>query len=742
MKVKLKSLFIRLSGMMVILLAAGELFGQQATITVIDAKTKEIVPFATVCFQGLKSNALKQMVTDIKGLVPNSIMETSKVAVTFIGYETLLDTIQPRVSITLALVPAVMNMSEFVVTGQFKPEKADKSIYKIHVINSKQIERKAATNLTDLLSSESNMRISQSGAIGANLSFMGLSGENVKILIDGVPVIGRLDGKIDLNQLNLYNVDHVEIIEGPMSVIYGSNAIGGVVNIITKENKSNSLSAFANAYYETAGQYNLNGGGSVHHNRSSYSLDFGRNFFDGYSAVDTARAKTWSPKLQYNANGYYLYSTNKMRVKASVQYFNEFIQANGNLEAPYYETAFDKKYHTIRQTSKAEAAYVFSANQQLSLVAAFQTFNRKQDFYFNDLTKLQKSILTSDTTIVQSLYLRTLLDSYYLNQKLNNQLGFEGNREMTGGARILGSSQQIGDYAVFLNVKYNPNTKISIQPGIRGIYNTKYKAPLVYSMNLKYSLTKNSSFRATFARGFRSPTVKELYIDFVDINHDVHGNPELVAESSYNSNFNFSYNREMPSYYLNTEITLFYNNVDNMIDLLHYGSDIKSYTYINVAKFISQGFEWNSTVNFYPRLTFRGGFSLIGRKYPSTEQSSLNQVFHYSTDFNLMFTYNFEKYNASLTTNFKITSKYPQLSPDATFNNDYIDGYPSLDISLVKNVLQNRVTVSVGGKNLFNVTDVNSGLVSSGGHSGSSGASVIAWGRTAFVKLAFNFKKS
>ena len=242
MKITIKVLFVKLIGMMVLLLSVGEIFGQQGTIKIIDSKSKEAIPFATVCFQGLKTVTLKQAVSDMDGKVPNDIKETSKIAITYVGYETLLDTIEPGVSTTLLLIPAVMNMSEFVVTGQFKPEKADKSIYKINVINSRQIERKAATNLTDLLSTESHVRISQGGVMGANLSFMGLTGENVKILVDGVPVIGRLDGNIDINQLNLYNVDHVEIIEGPMSVVYGSNAIGGVVNIITKENKNSSFS--------------------------------------------------------------------------------------------------------------------------------------------------------------------------------------------------------------------------------------------------------------------------------------------------------------------------------------------------------------------------------------------------------------------------------------------------------------------------------------------------------------------
>ena len=81
------------------------------------------------------------------------------------------------------------------------------------------------------------------------MSLQGLSGEHIKFLIDGVPVIGRMDGNVDLSQLNMYNVDHIEIVEGPMSVIYGSNALAGAVNIITKENKKAKLTGTTN--YQT-----------------------------------------------------------------------------------------------------------------------------------------------------------------------------------------------------------------------------------------------------------------------------------------------------------------------------------------------------------------------------------------------------------------------------------------------------------------------------------------------------------
>ena len=726
---------------MVFVLTVVNVCGQQTTVSVVDAKTKEAVAFATVSFEGLTSKLTKLAVTDREGRVHFDMKERSKVAVTFIGYENLTDTINPGKATTLELIPAVLNMNEFVVTAQFKPERADKSIYNISVISSRQIERKAATNLTDLLNTQSNIKISQGGVLGTSLSLQGLTGENVKFLVDGVPVVGRLNGNIDINQLNLYNVDHVEIIEGPMSVIYGSNAIAGVVNFITKENKNNSVTAFANAYYESVGEYNFSAGSSARIKNHGFACNVSRNFFAGYSLNDTSRSMLWKPRLQYNGDAYYLYSGTKTRIKLSAQVFDEYIQDKGDLQKPYYETAIDNYYHTIRQTSKVEASYSFSSINQLSLIAAYSTFDRKRDVYQNDLTLLQKKVAGGDTTFVGSYMLTAIYDETLLKEKLNVKTGFDGNLEKNEGERIAGGSQQIGDYAGFVSVKYDPCKKISFQPGARFIYNTKYNAPLVYSLNTKYTATPNTSVRATFAHGFRSPSLKELYRDFVDINHNLHGNPDLKAESSNNAKLDFSYNRETPKAYLNTDIDCFYNYVDNMIWLFQVGNDLLTYTYGNVSKFISQGIEANITVSIYPQLTIKGGISYVGRKFPDNTLNTADKKFYYSTDYNAMLAYTFEKIDLTLTADYKYTGRYPQLTPDAMFKNDYIEGYSNLDISMMKNFLKKSVSVSVGGKNMFNVNNVKAGMVNTGAHTSSNGSSLIGYGRIAFVKLTYNFKK-
>src|SRR5690606_8167852 len=115
---------------------------------------------------------------------------------------------------------------------------------------------------------ENNLRISQDGVLGSSLSIMGVSGENIKIMIDGVPIIGRLDGSIDLSQISLNDIERIEIIEGPLSTVYGTNALGGTINLITKKDGLKKWSVQPGVYYESSGQYNSDIQLSLNHKKN------------------------------------------------------------------------------------------------------------------------------------------------------------------------------------------------------------------------------------------------------------------------------------------------------------------------------------------------------------------------------------------------------------------------------------------------------------------------------------------
>jgi outer membrane receptor for ferrienterochelin and colicins len=226
----------------------------------------------------------------------------------------------------------------------------------------------------------------------------GMSGENIKFLLDGVPIIGRMNGGIDLNQLNLNNVDHIEIIEGPMSVIYGSNALAGVINIITKENKVARIATNIDTYWENVGVYNFDAGLSLNKRKHVFALNGGRHFFDGFSLEDTSRSQTWKPKRQYFFDTYYIYSLPKTKLKLAGQYFNEKIQDKGGLQPPYYETAFDTYFYTFRYSARLEGSHQFNKTHFMNFIGSWSGYDRVKNTYFKDLTTLEEVLTVTRRT--------------------------------------------------------------------------------------------------------------------------------------------------------------------------------------------------------------------------------------------------------------------------------------------------------------------------------------------------------
>ncbi|HAZ92622.1 MAG TPA: TonB-dependent receptor, partial [Chitinophagaceae bacterium] len=146
-------------------------------------------------------------------------------------------------------------LDELVVTGQYRPQSLKNSVYKVNVIKSQRILLSGATNIQQVLFNQLGLSFSNDNTLGtSDIQIMGMSGRNVKILLDGVPLVDRGDTRESLNQVDLNTIDRIEMVEGPMSVSYGSDALAGVVNLISKRPEKSRFSIFAKVQEETAGK--------------------------------------------------------------------------------------------------------------------------------------------------------------------------------------------------------------------------------------------------------------------------------------------------------------------------------------------------------------------------------------------------------------------------------------------------------------------------------------------------------
>lgn len=752
-----------ISRYILLILAFGySLFTSAQTITVLSQEDNTTIPFAHVIVKPVSGDAKEQvLLTDDNGqakIAPFSMRQQMVVMISFIGYEKLRDTTYIDADKTYYLKPESQTLNQVVVTGQYAPNSPEKAVHKIRIIDEKKIESMAAVNLRDVLTNEMNIRLSQDNILGSSMSLQGVSGENVKILIDGVPMIGRQNGNIDLSQINLNNIERIEVIEGPMSVSYGTNALAGTINLITKKQQKKTVDVGVNSYYESIGNYNLTGRIGFQKGKNMLALSGGRNFFDGWKegeefspfnfeaqVADSNRFDGWKPKVQHFAEAQYLYRFDKLTLNYKGAYFKEKITNRGLPRAPFGETAFDDYYNTWRIDNAVYLTGEIAKDKNINILAAYNDYKRIKNTYYKDLTTLQE--ILSENASDQDTSKFTLFNSrgtYSTSKKaakLNYEVGYDVNIESAYGQRIEDTLQNIGDYAIFGSIEYAPIKSLTIRPGLRYAYNTAYTSPLIPSLNVKFvpndkKSNSTGAFRFSYARGFRAPSLKELYFYFVDINHNIKGNQDLKAEYSHNFSLTYSHTKIVGTKIYKVEASGFYNDIKNMITLAQTVGTEFSYT--NLGEFKTTGANLLGELAI-EHLKFSVGGSYIGR-YNTLSETEDVETFSFTPEVRSNIMYEVKQAQLTVALFYKYTGRLPSFIIDANDNvsQTFMDAYHTADLTITKLFWKKRINLGIGSKNLFNVKNVNSVAAGGGVHSSGSGSVPVAMGRTYFASLAFN----
>jgi outer membrane receptor for ferrienterochelin and colicins len=740
---------------LILSLSATTAFSQLA-LHIIDEHQIEI-PFCKVTY--LKNGIKQTQFTNSEGqlVLANELIKCNTnyfFIISSIGYETFHDSLSCDEEKTIVLKQNAELLGEVCVTGEYNPTTTEQSVNKITVISKDVIINSGASNLTDVLAYQTNIRIGQDNILGSKMEMGGMSGQNVKILVDGVPVIGRLDGNVDLSQINLDNVEKIEIVNGPLSVNYGTNSLAGTINIITDKKLSQGVSGSLLGYYETVGNYNLTANIAYRYKSQTLKLSGGRKYFDGWhpnddfiiipkeTLADTNRSMQWNPKLQYIGEAQYILNLKKWQINPYFRYYTEKITNRGFPLTPYFENAFDDYYYTTRRDLGLNISKTFKKGN-LKLIAGYNYYNRIKNTYINDLTTLDQSLTSSvsdqDTSIFDLAFFRTTYTSN-LNRWFNFQFGIDLNQESAFGKKIKDKRQINGDYAVFstANIKALKN-KLIIKPGLRYAYNLTYTSPVTPSLNLKYTLN-NINLRGSIAKGFRAPTLKELYFNFVDVNHNIQGNTDLIAENSLNYNLSATHLKQLKhNSIFKTSLSVFYNDFNNLITLGTTSDG--SYTYINIGEYSTIGTQLEL---IYRRrnIKFSINPSIVGRE--NYLKSETIETYAYSPEVSSQFSYQFNDKNWGLNLFYKFNGSQNQyiVNAEDEITISTTDGYSILDFSINRKLMHKNMNIILGVKNIFNVTNVNvSGSSQSGIHS-SNGASPIGRGTSVFMSVNYKFKHS
>lgn len=740
------------------LFIAGKNFGQQIQLL----NQNDPVTHAAIRINTF-SNSSETYITDEAGLANINMTPPFVVTTTHLNYETRVDTIYQQGELQWQLTPKENSLKEVVITGQFQPQSAKQSVYNVRVLNKNRLEAQAAQSLPEVLASELNFRFQRDNAVGSsNASLQGLSGQNIKVLVDGVPLIGRsgVSNEIDLSQININSIEKVEIVEGPMAVNYGADALAGVVNIITKQPDTKKWSLNLSLQEETAGkEFQLFDEGI--HNTSllaSYVLNSSWSFqtesryqkFGGWGG--TGRDKLWYPKTQFFQSGLIRFSKKNLNIHYRLDYLNETIENQGQPEPvtdqddPY---AFDKNYLTSRWMHQIQAEYTLGQGS-LQTVASYSDYDRLTHRFKSYLIPGVANVTTSDgqdSTAFNSFFFRHTLDDVIQwtigRSEWHTQLGLDAVFESAQGTTLNDGEKHMNNLGFFASTEIVLASHIKVRPGIRFTYHSVFNTNPSASINLKYDLTNHSQLRLSYGRGFRAPSLRELYHEFVDSNHNILGNPDLKPEHS--NNINGDFNHEIASTAWSFSIKGFYNDIHNRITYFTPEGANQATTYTNLLQYKTLGS--SGFVNYKnASVNAKLGFSYIGQYHSFSGNASTFDIpqFLYSPEFIANVQFGIFNTGINLASFYKFTGAskqyraMTQTDGSTTPELRQLNGFHFWDLTLSKNFFQS-LSISLGAKNLLNVTSVSNNGNTTGAHASSdAGETSISYGRSYFIKLNYN----
>jgi len=675
----------------------------------------------------------------------SGIDKKSEVRVSLLGFQTRTLLWSDTLTV-IPLTKADYDLGEVVITGQYRPVKVSESVHSIRTIDAEAIEARAAVTLEDVLRNELNFRVSRDNILGAGMAMQGINGENVKIMIDGVPVVGRLNGNIDLSQINLNQVERIEIVEGPLAVNYGSNALAGTINLITKSPKSEETTAEASLFTESIGHFNANGSVSTGIKKQSISVSGGRNFFNGWSpgddffyhqvepVADERRAQQWNPREQVFADAKYRLALKNGYFEAAGSYFDEEIINRGAPMGAYGERAFDDHYLTKRYSGSLKFQGSLSQRWNTHHLVAYNIFDRVKSTYITNLTgvysELSPNAALQDTTSFRTFLARGSFIGQ-LSEKINIQIGYEAEIEEGAGERIVDANGIIENYALFATAEFRPMDRLTIKPGLRVAHNSRYAAPPVPSINFLYQLPGDIETRLSYAQGFRAPGLKELSFYFVDINHNIVGNPELDAERSHNISASLNVT-QTESRAIGIKASGFYNRIFNLITLAQ--AEEQEFTYVNIGERETVGGRMEANTQ-WRGIDLGAGLSYTG----ISNKLSTGREFTFTPEATLRAGYEWNEFSFNAFYKFNGRQIFLRELSEGKVTEESIDAFQNLDLTLAKSFAKRRIRWEIGGRNLLNVQNLNA-TVSGGAHS-TGGSMAIGTGRTIFTRLTISIVK-
>lgn len=440
--------------------------------------------------------------------------------------------------VKVSMTPSINQLEETVVTGT-REEKMLKDItVPTRIISGGEIQALNPVNMEALLQYEvPGLQIGYNSMSGLpSITYQGMEGAYILFLIDGERVSGEgSDHNVDFSMFNVEDIERIEIIRGAQATIYGSNALAGVINIITKKAGRPIVAELASRYAGHNGQsYSVSGGYRNSAFSSMTSVTWRKR--DTYTIGDKV-GKSYdiigsdgSTETKYDkAGSTTIYGGNMWNATQKFRYaVNEHLKAevNGSFYRNKYDVKWDNKHNDIFSdyAVRPKLSYIINDRSRIILSYVLDDYQKNKAFFEAGYSRMT-----------------------YRNISQTARLDFSGrfgNHEIAAGAEWRNeylkhymfkdnSSRSIGEGVAFLQESWKILKRLDIVAGIRADYHRTYKWNFTPKATLMYRPWDFLSIRAGYSRGFRSPSLKELYQEFDMAGiMMIYGNENLRPEKS------------------------------------------------------------------------------------------------------------------------------------------------------------------------------------------------------------------
>ncbi len=638
------------------------------------------------------------------------------------------------------------DLEEVVVTATRTIRQLSSLPLPVTLIPQKQIARTGVTRLDEILNEQTGIVMTPDITVGGEgVQIQGINADYIMVLIDGVPVVGRSSGNLDLSRLAVGNIKQIEVVKGPSSALFGSEALGGVINIITEKPKTEKISGQIS--HRTATFNNQNTAITLNQRKGDlgYSLFVDRLSTDGFDLAPDTEAQTVNPFFNYTFNGRVFYeASDKLRFFASGRYFfQDFDDPDGTSEERdgNAQLRIDHKL-----SDKSHFEYEFYYTNYVTNVEEVDPVNNEVLFE-NDFD--------------QKLFRPELRFNHSFSETNTLTMGGGYNFE-TLDRSLFAEQVSFDSQYVFAQYDFKPWDNLNIIAGARFDNHSEYNSQFSPKLSLRYQINPELAVKGSVGSGFKAPDFRQLFLDFTNSagGYFVFGkNVEeealqrlrdsgeevtlqntgqsqlggtLNAESSVGYNLGLSYRKGK----ISSEVNFFRNDFKDLIDtyLLATTGNNNIFGYLNRQSVYTQGMEVDLQYKVLENLNLSAGYQLL-YAFDKDKEDAIENGEVFVRDPESLETVRLERDDyfglenrSRHTLNFKVFYEIPKWDANANlrvvyrsrfgltdingndlldeFDDSFVEGYALVNLSFGKTFYKNY-QLQVGANNLLDFKGTN-----------------------------------